>query len=451
MYMGYEQFFNWFLFPLYDEFIKRRKTRAYLKEYSDNQWKSNQDLQQIQLNKLKLLLKHCQENVPYYQKTWQAIGFQWQDVSCLDDFAKLPVLTKDDIRTNYSQLIADNFSDKILTKATGGSTGQPLKFGFSVESNERRTAVMMRGYSWAGLRPGRSSLHVWGSNIVPVPLINEIKTYLYHAFYNRKILNSFNLRYDNIPGYLKEINRHKPSVVVGYVMPLFLLASYLKNNSLKIWRPDAIITGAEPLMEYQREIIEQAFDCPVFNTYGSREFMLIAAECEKHRGLHINIDHLVVEVCNNGIACAPEESGDMIITDLHNYAMPFIRYSIGDFGVLSAEKLCSCGRGLPLLKSIDGRKLDIIKTPDGRTLPGEFFPHLIKDFSGIIKFQVIQEKLNEVTISLVIDKQFNELESLTGLIQSALGNEVNIQINIVDEIPLTKMGKHRVTISRIAE
>ncbi len=449
--MVYETLFKKILFPSIEK-LKGRNTLDYLEEYSVNELKSAEELQLIQLQKLKKILQHCQENVSYYQKQWKSIGFDWREVRSLADYSQLPVLTKTDIRDNYNELIAKNFKGKSFSKTTGGSTGQPLKFEFSNESNERRIAVMMRGYGWAGLTPGCKSLHLWGVEIGAVSKKRQFKMDLYHAFYGRKMLNSFNMTINNMVEYVDSINKYRPKIIVAYVAPLVMLAEFIQTNNLSVWVPESIITGSEGLLEFQRKKIEEAFGCKVFNTYGSREFMLIASECEQHKGLHINIDHLVVEICQDGIPCDTEEVGDVVISDLHNYAMPFIRYEIGDLASMSSKQVCQCGKHFPLLKNIEGRKLDVIRTPDGRTVPGIFFPHLMKDIPNIVRFQVVQEKLDKLIINYIVDNPINEEELLQikGLVAERMGQDMDIEFRKVEDIPLTQTGKHRVTISKLS-
>src|SRR5690606_25431630 len=144
--------------------------------------------------------------------------------------------------------------------------------------------------------------------------------------------------------------------------------------------PRSVIVGAEKLYPFQRKLIEEAFAAPVFETYGSREFMLIAAECDRHEGLHLTSEHLLVEILDeDGRPTPAGEAGNVVITDLYNFGMPFIRYANGDRAIAGWSK-CSCGRGLPLLRQVTGRRLDVLHSPDGRRIPGEFFPHCLKDF-----------------------------------------------------------------------
>jgi phenylacetate-CoA ligase len=261
-------------------------------------------------------------------------------------------------------------------------------------------------------------------------------------------LNSFYLTRDSMPDYLLQINRYRPEVIVAYVAPLYELAQFIKDKSLPRRSPETIVTGAELLHPHQRTLIEEDFGCPVHSTYGCREFMLIAAECSKRGGMHINTDHLVVEVLDDrGV---PASSGEVVITDLHNYAMPFIRYINGDLATLSAEH-CPCGRGLPLMQSVDGRKLDTIRTRAGHAVPGAFFPHMFKEVPTVARFQVVQNSLEDLDIVIVKLPEFNDadLTFIQREVTKILGEEIHIKYRFVDDIPLPRSGKQRVTVSHL--
>lgn len=447
----YEKLLRNVFYPAYETLLRRRKTLEYLEGYEANQWKSTAQLRAIQWDKLLNLLRYCEEQVPFYQERWRAQDIHWQDIKTLGDFNQLPTLTKKDIRENREKMIAIPEQGRTLTKATGGSTGEPLRFDYTRESYERRMAVALRGYRWAGADLGTKSLYLWGVDLNDGDFTAKLKNHLYHKVLRHKILNCFALMGTNAANYVAEINQHKPKVIISYATPLYTLAQQICDLGLDCWSPEAAITAAEPLFSYQRQLIERAFGCSVFDTYGCREFMLIGAECPQHSGLHLNIDHLVIDVLDDeDHLCSAGESGDIAVTDLHNYGMPFIRYKLGDRGTLT-DAPCSCGRGLPLLESVDGRRLDLIRTPDGRMLPGEFFPHLLKDVEGIQRFQVVQDRLDHLTISIVKDPLSERilLDFAKRKIREALGEETTVDYELVEEIPLTRSGKLRVTVSKI--
>lgn len=445
----YRYLFVKYFFPLYERYLARRKTAEFISYYSANSGKERVEIEGIQLEALKKLLKHAYENCAFYREQWDQIGFDYARVTSIKDLSSLPVLDKNTIRENYSKIVSDKFRGKNFVKSTGGSSGTPFKLELNAESNQRRQAVMWRGYGRLGAGLGVKTLYLWGGNITPVGFLAEIKENLYHRFYNRKMLNSFLLKDSNILSYISEINKFKPKAIVSYVNPLVLLSDYIIKNNINVHTPGSILTGAEPLYEFQRKTIEEAFKAPVYNTYGCREFMLIGSECINQEGLHINSDHLVVEIVDED--GNQTDSGSLAITDLHNFGFPLIRYLNGDQATKADTEFCSCGSPFPMLKSVDGRKLDVIKTPDGRSIPGEFFPHLFKDFSNVSKFQIIQHTLDtlDVTISFYDKEQLDELERVKSLISKAVGDTVSLTISLVDEIPVNASGKHRVTISKL--
>jgi phenylacetate-CoA ligase len=448
----YGKFFRYILFPFYESILRGRKTLSYLKSAELVLTMRKEDVDELQWKKLKKLLEHAYQNVPYYRETWDSLGLPPEKINSIKDFEKLPILTKDIVNKEYDNLIASNYRGHSKTKSTGGSTGQPFSYEYTYESHKKREAIAMRGYSMAGAGLGVKTWQLWGQDLVHPGWFKSMKNRMFHRFYNRKMANSFAMNVNNLQSYVDDYDRYQPSAIVSYTSPLVQLAEYILDNKLLVHRPDTILTGAEPLYEFQRELIEKAFNAKVHNTYGCREVMLIASECGEQSGLYINSDHLVVEVTDSNEEPVVEKVGKIIISDLSNYAMPLIRYENGDQAILAKEtqnKLLP----FPILKSIEGRKLDVIKTPDGRLLPGEFFPHLLKDFEGIRKFQIIQNKLDELNIAIVKNESFgkSEEESLLNIIQKHVGREVTIVMSYPDEIALTPSGKFRVTISELKE
>jgi len=340
---------------------------------------------------------------------------------------------------------------RVYSKTTGGSTGDPFRFEYTQESYARRTAVMWRGYRWCGTDLGRRTAYVWGASM-PAPGLRGIKDRLYHRAFNRLILNSFEMTEDNLAWYAGQLRRFAPRVIVGYVAPLRMLAQWSNTRGLQLCRPETVITGAEPLTGIDREIIGRAFDAPVHNTYGCREVMLLACECAERNGLHISADHLLAETVDGQGRPVAGEIGDICITDFHNYAMPLIRYLNGDRAT-STDRTCACGRGLPLLESIDGRILDVIVSPDGRTVPGEYFVYVMLDFPDVRQWQVVQKSIDAIEV-LIARKQpltKDERERMSGKIAARMGPLVQIAIKEVTGIPLTASGKRRVTVSEIAQ
>jgi phenylacetate-CoA ligase len=441
---AYEWLFRRVLYPVYESGIRRRKTLAYLAEYERNQWLSEDEIAAIQWRKLAALIQHCWQEVPYYQRRWRELDVAPGDIRSIEDYAKLPLLTKQDIRDNTDDLKATSLRDRLVYKATGGSTGEPLRFGYTRESHERRNAVMWRGYGWAGSRMGRRTLYLWGIGVGSPTPWKRFKENAFHATFGRKFLNSFGMTEANLVDYADAIDRYRPEIIVAYVAPLVELARWLLATGRKPVRPEAIITGAEALHDAQRQVLEQAFGCPVFNTYGCREFMLIASECEQRDGMHIHADHLAVELLD----ARSDQPGDVVITDLHNYGMPFLRYVNGDIATPRAHG-CACGRGLPMLSHVEGRRLDTLRTPSGKILPGELIVAIFLDAPGIKRYQVTQRTLDSLDLTLVRGPDFDDatLSSIRRRVEALLDPGMALRIGYAEDIPLLRSGKTRVTVS----
>ncbi|HZN66418.1 MAG TPA: hypothetical protein VFB66_14110 [Tepidisphaeraceae bacterium] len=437
--------------PVYETVLHGRKNFRYWRDLERTQWLSLAELQRIQFENLRRLVSHTWENCPYYREAWQSAGLSPDQLKTVEDFRQWPILHREDILQHRHQMRARVPGMKFISKSTGGSSGVPLHFEYDMGSEERRYGAYYRGYGWAGGAPGSRQLWLWGVPIGERPFLKEWKDRLYHAIYGRRMLNSFELSDESVPEFLQQINDCKPDVIVAYTNAIYTFARQLKERGLKPYAPKSIIVGAEKLYDFQREVIEGVFGAPVFETYGSREFMLIGAECERHEGLHLTMEHLLVEVLDDDGNPTPDgEEGNVVVTDLFNYGMPFIRYVNGDRAI-AGWGACSCGRGLPLLKKVVGRQLDVIHTPDGRKLPGEFFPHLIKDFAPVKRFVVIQDEPDHLEVRVVMGSEWNpgDRETILKRIRDVVGPDMRLDVQEVEDIPLTAVGKHRVVINRV--
>jgi phenylacetate-CoA ligase len=448
----YENIFKKVIFPFYEEVLHKRKTVSYLKNYSNNLSLSDNEINDIQWEKLQVLLQHCIDNVPYYRETWEELGFSSaKDFKTMADFEKLPILTKDIVRKNQDRLIANNFRGKNMKKSTSGSTGEPMNLELNPESEERRQAVMWRGYGEIGAGLGVKTLYLWGADTGMQKGLSKLKYSLYHNLFNRKFLNSYKLTQENMLSYIDDINKYKPDAIVSFVNPLFEMAKYIIENNIKAYSPKTIVTGAEALHEPQRKVIEKAFNCKVYNTFGCREVMLIASECKEQNGFHINKDHLVVETVDDNGNHISNEKGDILLTDLHNYGMPLIRYVNGDMAITKNEK-CGCGNPMPMFKEITGRRLDMLRTPKGHFVSGEFFITMIMKITTISKFQIVQKELDCFEVNLIISDEYQgkpEEDEITEVINRYTDNSIKLNFNYVENLELTSAGKLRVTVCEL--
>ena len=444
--------FRGILWPFY-ETLRGRKTPRLLREAEIMQWKTSDEIRDLQWTRLQELLHHAYQASPWHRDRFERLGISPGDIRTREDFKKLPALTRDDINAFRDRMLSRDYTKRVYLHRTGGSTGQPLQFYVNRESYEWRVAVTLRGYGWAGCHDGEKQFYVWGAPIGNVPFLKRAKASLHNLFLQRSVFSSFRFSEPAIRQCIREINLFRPQTIIGYTGALCLLAQYLMEHPQKVFYPSAVITGAEGVRDAQRQIIQKGFRAPVFASYGSREFMLIGMECSEHNGLHLNADNLFVEVVPpEDSADSGSSAGEILITDLHNFGMPFVRYKIGDLAV-ETNRVCRCGRGLPLLERVEGRILDLIRTPDGRIVPGEFFPHLMKEFDCVKQFQVVQKRMDALEIKLVLQGNGagQGIKEIERHVKERLGDRTDVNIVVVPEIPLTGSGKFRVTVSELCE
>jgi phenylacetate-CoA ligase len=430
------------LLPAYDS-VRHRRYVEHRKMLNDSQWWTPDRVRQFQWSELEKLLEHVFSSVPYLQRKYRAVGIGIGDIRDWSDFRRLPPLTREEVNAHRTELCSTSYRGKLLPHATGGSSGTPTRFFRTYESYDWRTAAKDRVYSWSGWRLGERSVYLWGAPVGAVSRRQIWKTRLYESLHRQLIFNTFRQSDELWHRIYADIVRFKPVLAVGYVSSLEQFASFLRRTNQRIEGLRCVIGAAEPLFDATREIIEAGFQTPVFNTYGSREFMSIAGECECRSGLHVNAENLVVET-GDGDSGNPSE---ILVTDLHNYGMPFVRYAMGDLGTISYEP-CPCGRGLPRIGSIEGRVLDTLRTADGRTVPGEFFPHLLKDVPEFAQYRVEQRTADHIVISAVLAATLSERSRtlLRTEIEKVFGSATKWEVQEVTEIPRLGSGKRRVTV-----
>ncbi len=441
----YAPLFRKILYPLYETTLRRRATLTHLAEYEASQWLAPEEIEALQWRRLQALLRHCWDEVPFYRQAWGEAGVgAVDDIRSPRDFERLPILRKQDVRAHFESLKARSLHGQLLYKTTGGSTGEPLTIGYTRESYERRVAAMFRGYAWAGAPLGTRALYLWG---VPG---NGLRERLHHALFNRRMVDVFPMAEHNMADYTDQIDADRPDVIVGYASSIVRLSRWLLESGRQVHKPHSILCAAEPLHDYQRDLIARAFGTPVFNTYGCREFMLIASECE-HGGLHVNADHLRVELgrAHSMPADGTRTRQEVLITDLHNFGMPLVRYALGDLATPRTGR-CPCGRGLPMLAHVDGRTMDALRSPDGHYV-GEYLEHLVFGTPGILRFQAVQTRLDKIDVRIVRGEDFDEAstEHIRARMREKYGDGLALHFIYEDDIPLTPSGKLRVAVSRL--
>lgn len=395
------------LWPAWEGIVKRRDTLTHLSYLEQSQWEATEVRRKRELADLIALLDFAGREVPYYRELFRAQRFEPRGVTSAADLLALPVLTRELVRERYADLVAPSERGKNLEKGTSGSTGTPLKFEYSRSSECWRQAVKTRGYGWAGYRPGRKTFYYWAAVSSGPP---TWKARVDRAIRRETFLDSMTQGEPARWAALEALRRTRPSVIVCYTQSCAQFARWIVERGLRDWADIPVICGAEAVLHADRRCLEQAFGREIFETYGSRETMLIAAECEAHDGMHLSEENLLVEVTRDGRSTAPGEAGDVLITDLHNYGMPMIRYANGDLARRAGPERCACGRGLARLERVDGRRADTLIDANGNAVPGIVFHVLFSDarLELVRQFQAVQNARGEVTLRVVRGRDFAE-------------------------------------------
>ncbi len=437
------------LFPL-QEFLKGHKTLSCLRDLEKSQSFDKEKLYELQSEKLRQLVDYACRNVPYYRKLFDVHKIVPESIQTPSDLQKLPLLTKEIIRGEMENLKSRE-TENLETFNTGGSTGAPLIFYIGKRRVSMDVAAKLRATRWWDVDIGDSEIVLWGS---PVELNRQdFARQMRDALFRTRLLSAFDLGEQKIDEYLGTIRKYRPKHVFGYPSSISVLSMYAKQKNVRLddLGVRVVFCTAEKLYDHQREIISQVFNAPVANGYGGRDSGFIAHECPEAQGMHITAESIILEIIDqDGNALAPGQKGEIVITHLDTHEFPFIRYKTGDIGVL-ADNACSCGRGLPLLKEIDGRATDFIVTRDGRIMHGLSLIYVMREISGIEEFKIIQEDLDHFTVTIVRNSFFKS-DSETAIrsgFEQRIGGNIKIDFDYVPRIESEKSGKFRYVVSKV--
>jgi phenylacetate-CoA ligase len=431
-----------------------RDVEQYYDALRKTQWLSHSQTRDLQDEKLRRLVRHVFRNVPFYRGRMKDAKLRPEDIRGQADLHKLPFLTKANVRDHlYFDILSDNHDKgEVLKITTSGSTGQPFVCYADRSQLEFRWAATLRSQEWTGYEFGDPCVRLWHQTL-GMSKSQAFRERLDAVLTRRKFIPVFEMNERRLREMATEIAEHHPVLMDGYAEALDFLAHFLKNHGDIPVRPKALMSSAQTLPDSSRDVIEDAFGCKVFDKYGAREFSGIAYECASHSGHHIVAEGYIVEVLRDGQPAKPGEIGEVVITDLNNYCLPFIRYRIGDLAVaVDPDERCECGRGLPLLGNIEGRVQSIIQGTDGRYLPGTFFAHYLKEFDyAFERFQVVQEERNSMTFKVVKGGRYSDdvLHEVITTFRKYLGDDMRIDTRFVDEIELVRTGKHLAAVSRL--
>ena len=429
--------------------------RSILKDVQNFHKMSLDEIRDYQFSLVRNLIKHCYENVPYYRKEWGEIGFRPDDFKSLEDMKMIPVLTKTKIRTFYEELFSRcSDSKELITSGTGGTTDSPIIIKYDREREKVKEAEMHYFREWWGWELGVKVAGLWGAP-QDIPNIKSLKYKIRNYLVDRRLtLFSSVLNNDKMKNYIDSLNKFKPVIIQGYSNALFILAKYIIEKKIQVYSPKSIIVTAEPCSEYQRKTIENAFNSEVFSFYGAREAGYIGVECERHKGFHLNCYGLYVEfITRDNQLCNKNEIGRIVLTDLFNFDMPFVRYEIGDMGSPDVDS-CDCGSPLPLMNFFAGRETDVFLTPSGSYVPGvSLCDRIITDCKGIEQLQFIQNEIAELHVKVVKGPKYSvgDIRVLDKRLYDYFKGELKITKEFVSEIPKSRSGKTLFCISNVSK
>lgn len=436
------------LFPLHEK-LKGHDTVRLRQAMDDSQWWAPAQLEALRLERLRKLLIHAGQHVPYYRDLFAGSGFTPNDVRSLDDLRRLPFLNKAIIRHEGERMKSD-VARNLARFNTGGSSGEPLIFFIGKERVSHDVAAKWRATRWWNVDIGDPEIVVWGS---PIELGTQDKMRaLRDRLMRTELMPAFQMNESNLDRFIAQIRNRRPAMLFGYPSAISHIAAHAQKKGIPLNQSGirVVFCTSERLYDYQRETIERAFGCSVANGYGGRDAGFIAHECPQG-GLHITAEDIIVEIIDeNGNSQPAGVAGEIVTTHLATSDFPFVRYRTGDIGVLSEEP-CTCGRGLPILKEVQGRTTDFVIAADGTVMHGLALIYILRDLPTVNAFKIIQESLKQTRVQIVTTSSFcisDENKIREGL-KARLGNEVEILIELLAEIPQEKSGKHRYVISKV--
>jgi phenylacetate-CoA ligase len=432
----------------------------YGKEFRESQqllremeWRDRATIEAYQHERLRALINHAYETVPYYRRRFDDIRLKPSDIRDSGDLWKIPLLNRADIKRHLSDLTSRSAPRALTTGHTSGTTGSPLTVRYDASAIGMAYAALDRHYRWAGCilaRNGDRIAVVRGNVIVPLRQ-RQGPYWRYNRRQNQLLLSSFHLSPTNLPLYFDEMKRFAPVVLDGYPSTLYILAKYLKNVGTA-FPVKAVISSSETLYDFQRALIEERFACRVFDYFALAERVVFSGECERHEGHHLAMEYGIAEVLD--AEHQPVKAGmpgTLVGTGLHNWGMPLIRYVTNDQASFKPHA-CSCGRALVLMDDVTTKAEDVLTLKDGRLISPSVLTHPFKPMDCIEASQIIQKDYDRIVIRLVPRSDYTPSAGATLVreLRDRLGEDVSIEIELTDALPQSTNGKFKWVISEVS-
>ena len=439
-----ERLVSRYLFPLHER-LKGKPTFRLLAELEASQWLPPRRLEEYRLRRLRRFLEFVHEHVPYCRALFDEHGLRPRSVHSFEDLGQLPFLTRGILQTRFDDLRARATLPGVHRRSSGGSTGTPVTVLVDMERMGMGEAGRLRAHRWYGVEPGTREIVLWGTPARTGAL--ERVRQLRDRLLNTRVLSAFDMGDQGLRRHAATIQRVRPTQMFGYASAFHLVASHFQRERLD--PPGglkAVFTTAEPLFDFQRKTIEAALGCPVGVEYGCRDGGLVALECPSG-GLHILAESMHVEILDPDV----DGRGEIVLTNLDSRAFPILRYRTGDIGALDPTP-CPCGRSLPKLRGVEGRRTDFLVTPSGRVLHALSAIYVLRDSPSVREFRVVQDAPDHLLVEIVPSGAFGEAEqaALRAQFVPAFGSDLRVSFEAREEILRTAAGKFRYVESRIA-
>ncbi len=407
---------------------------------------------EIQWRKVQAIVRQAYENCTFYRTRFDELGIVPDEVRSFEDFSKIPLLTKDDIREYNRDMIAAN-SDKYTRFLTSGSTGKPISGYWNKTCSDIKRACGIRSNLWAGYELGDPLYTLYGNPEKEMKGLKKIRAKLRRKLLQRtEVLDLLQLSEESMLRFAGLMQKRQPSIIWGHAHGLFLFSRFLEKNGIRDIHPKGMYSAGMVLHDFERKKVEEVFNCRLQDRYGCEELGLIAAECKEQEGLHINTDGHYVEVLDHDMKpVAPGERGYIVVTDLANKVMPLIRYKMEDICIPSG-KMCRCGRTQPMIERIEGRTADFLIRPSGELVSGiSLTDHFAGHVPGVAQIQLIQERIDHLRLNIVKDNSFDRTcaDKISMLVRDFFGEGMRFEMAFMEDIPLESSGKYRFTICKV--
>ena len=419
-------------------------SKKYSKFLSRSQWWSGLDVQEYQLTNLQRVVKAAYEHVPYYRGTMQVFNVKPKDIRTLDDLALMPFVEKDIIRRRGRDFLSSKASQFALYQCnTSGTTGKPLTIHRDLRNIGFEYALLARQRQWAGLHPGDRFATLKGE-MFSMKNIKKGDFWSMNAAENKLVMSSYHLAEQTANRYIYALEKFKPLAIDGYPSSIYSLAKFMLERDIII-PMKAILTSSETIVQEQKDVIQEAFNCRVFDYYGMAERVAAIHTCELGH-YHVVPEYGIVEFVRNG--SLSDDHFEVIGTSLNNDAMPLIRYRLGDIAKVTKQS-CDCGRNYPVIDAIIGRTDDYIVTPTGKMIGR--LDHIFKGARNLIEAQLYQPHKHKIVLRVVPDRTFTKKdgERILEKLHERVGDGITFEIKHMPFIPRTRRGKIKSVISEV--